>query len=477
MQKNGDSDRVIAVDLDGTLTQTDTLYESVFSLLREKPHYLFAMPFWLMQGKANFKAKVAERVELDVTTLPYNEYLIKWLKEQRASGKKLVLCTATNERIANAVATHLQLFDNVVSSDAFHNIKGANKRKVLEKLFGLKGYDYVGNSTDDLTVWAGAQQAIVVNANQALVNKAEQTTILSKVFSPKPVKLSQFSKILRVHQWVKNVLLFVPMLAAHQIYDTQAIFTLIIAFFSFSLCASATYIINDLLDLNSDRKHPSKRYRPFAAASVPIAMGAVLVPIFVIASLALGIMVGPAFITWLVIYFILTCAYSFYLKRLALIDCLTLAILYTIRIIAGAAAIELTLSMWILAFSLFIFQSLAFLKRYSELLTQKAVGTDKAHGRDYLFKDSSLIQSIGISTGIAATVVLALYLNSDKVLNSYAHPQLTWLAVPLTLFWISFAWLEAHRGKMHDDPVLFAIKNKVSLSLFLLIFIVFVLAI
>lgn len=454
---------VIAVDLDGTLTLTDTLHESVVALVHDKPLLMFALPFWLLEGKAALKARVAERVELDVETLPYNKPLIDWLKEERASGKRIVLCSATNERIAHAVADHLQLFDEVIASNAATNIKSDQKRKALEERFGIKGYDYAGNSSADIAVWTGAAQAIVVNASVAVKNKAVQVATVSKVFPSKAITLADWRRVFRVHQWLKNALLFVPLLAAHQIGNIQSLSTLILAFISFSLCASAVYMTNDLLDLESDRRHPRKRSRPFASAAFPIALGAVLAPLCAISSLALGLMVGSTFLAWLILYFVLTTAYSLALKRIALVDCLTLAALYTLRIIAGAAAVSVPLSFWLLAFSVFIFLSLAFVKRYAELQVQEQAGNSHAHGRGYAVSDAPLVQTLGITAGYAAVLVLALYLHGETVTALYAQPVLIWFAVPLLLFWISWVWMKAHRGEMHDDPIVFSIKDKTSL--------------
>jgi len=476
MEYNTDNNRVIAVDLDGTLTYTDTLHESVVALVRDNPLSLFMLPFWLFKGKAALKAKVANSVDLDVTTLPYNQPLIDWLKENRSAGKKIVLCTAANDRIAQAVSQHLQLFDEVIASDSITNIKSNNKRKALEKRYGLKGYDYAGNSSADIEVWAGSAKAIVVNASNAVKEKASRVACVSKVFSPQPINMSLWRKVFRVHQWLKNTLLFVPLLASHQLDNIQSLFTLILAFFSFSICASAVYIINDLLDLESDRIHPRKRLRPFALAAVPIAVGAVIAPIFAIASLLLGLMVGAAFTAWLVIYFVLTNAYTLQLKRYALIDCLTLAALYTLRIIAGAAAVSITLSFWLLAFSVFIFLSLAFVKRYAELQVQAGIGNSHAHGRGYAVTDAPLIQTLGITAGYAAVLVLALYLNSETVITLYYRPELIWFSVPLMLFWLSWVWMKAHRGEMHDDPIVFTIKDKASLSVASIITALFLIA-
>lgn len=454
---------VIAVDLDGTLTYTDTLHESVIALIRDKPLHLFKLPFWLIQGKAAFKDNVARNVNLDVTTFPYNQQLIEWLNENRSSGKKIVLCTAANERIANAVVDYLQLFDEVIASDSNNNVKSSTKRRVLEDRYGKKGYIYAGNSRADLEVWAGSAQAIVVNASDAVKDKAALISEVYKVFPQQPITNSQWLKVLRVHQWLKNALLFVPLLAAHQYENFQSVLTLILAFVSFSFCASAVYVANDLLDLESDRRHPRKRLRPFAVAATPIAIGTLMAPVLAIVSLLLGMMVGAKFVAWLTIYLVLTSAYSLSLKRYALIDCLTLAALYTMRIEAGAAAVAIPLSFWLLAFSVFIFLSLAFVKRYSELQVLAGIGNNHAHGRGYAVTDAPLIQTLGISAGYAAVLVLALYLNSETVASMYSQPELIWIAAPLILFWVSWVWLKAHRGEMHDDPIIFAIKDKASL--------------
>lgn len=470
------TDIVIAVDLDGTLTLTDTLHESALCLLRNRPINVLALPFWLLGGKAALKAKVADNVDLNVTTLPYNSALIEWLKEERIAGKRIVLCTAADERVAQAIADPLGLFDEVLASDGTTNNAGINKRAALEAKYGAKGYDYAGNSAADIVVWAGARQAIVVNASDAITKQAAQVATVSKVFPPQSVTLSHWLKMLRVHQYLKNLLLFVPLLAAHQLSDVQSLSRLILAFVSFSLCASAVYMANDLFDLESDRKHLRKRHRPFACAALPIKVGVVLAPLFVIASLLLGLVVGTAFTAWLVVYFSLTCAYSLWLKRLALIDCLTLAALYTLRIIAGAAAVAITLSFWLLAFSVFIFLSLAFVKRYAELQVQADAGNSHAQGRGYAVTDAPLIKTLGITAGYAAVLVLALYLHGETVVQLYKTPFLIWFAVLTLLFWISWVWMKAHRGEMHDDPIVFAIKDKASLIAAALIVASFVLA-
>lgn len=468
---------VIVVDLDGTLVLSDTLHESILLLLKQASASILFMPFWLLSGKATFKSKLAESVSLNVDLLPYNQELIDWLTKQRACGKKIVLSTAADHKIARAVAEHLALFDEVFASDGKTNQAGSNKRLILDERFGPNSWDYAGNSKVDLDVWTAANHAIVVNADDIIVKKAKQNGNVSLVIPPAAVTPDVWLKVIRIHQWLKNLLLFIPLLAAHQIGDFDAFITLLIAFFSFSFCASAVYIANDLLDLDSDRQHPRKRLRAFARGIVSIKAGFFLVPILAFLSLFMSLAVGSDFTAWLLFYFAVTTAYSLWLKKLVLVDCLTLAGLYTIRIVAGAAAVSVTLSFWLLAFSVFIFLSLAFVKRFAELDTQIQAGSNKAHGRGYLVSDKSLIQTLGVTAGYAAALVLALYLQSDSVLALYAQPKLIWLAVPLMLFWVSWIWMKAHRGQMHDDPIVFAIYDKASLSVAALIVLCFLMAI
>ena len=266
-----------------------------------------------------------------------------------------------------------------------------------------------------------------------------------------------------MHQWLKNLLLFVPLFAAHQFSNHEVWLSLLLAFLSFSLCASTVYIANDLLDLESDRLHPRKRKRPFASGAVPAYVGVLLAPCLLIVSLALATLVGGNFLSWLILYFLLTCAYSFGLKRLMMLDCLTLAMLYTLRIVAGTAAAGLAHSFWLLAFSVFLFLSLAFVKRYAELEIKHLDGKEKVHGRGYYTTDAPLIQTMGVTSGYVSVLVLALYLNSEAILKLYRTPEYIWGAVPVTLFWISWMWMQAHRGNMHDDPLVFAVKDKASL--------------
>lgn len=269
--------------------------------------------------------------------------------------------------------------------------------------------------------------------------------------------------MLRVHQWLKNLLLFVPLFAAHLWASMETWVVLLAAFFSFSLCASLVYVVNDLLDLEYDRQHPQKCKRAFASGLLPTKAGLALVPFLLFAAMWMAYCVGTVFLFWLFVYCLLACIYSWRFKQAVLIDCLVLAMLYTLRIIAGAAAVGISLSFWLLAFSVFFFLSLAFVKRYSELESLLSEGKEEVLGRSYNTKDIPLIQIFGITSGYTAVLILALYLNSDAVLKLYRRPEMVWAAVPLCLFWVSWIWMQAHRGQIQEDPFMFAIQDKTSL--------------
>lgn len=453
----------LVVDLDGTLICTDMLHESAVKMVRDRPFAALQIPYWLLQGKAVLKQQLAHHVDFDASLLPYHEPFLDWLRAQHAAGRRLVLCTASDLRIASAIAAHLGIFEEVMASDGAVNLAGEAKAQALRARLGARGFDYAGNSTADLAVWRGARRAIVVNASPQLSRQAAECCEIEQVFVRKPWQWSVLRRLLRVHQWLKNILLWMPLLAAHRLMEPGAGGPMLLAFLAFSLCASSVYVANDLFDLESDRAHPRKRQRPFASGAAPLWLGVVLLPLLWGASLALASCVGGTFAPWLLFYFALTWAYSLVLKRLLLVDCLTLAILYTLRIVAGAAAAGLALSFWLLAFSVFLFLSLAFVKRYAELELQLTNGKTKAHGRGYHTGDASIIQTFGVVSGYSSAVVLALYLNSEAVLKLYRTPACVWGAVLVVLFWISWMWMQAHHGKMHDDPLVFAVKDKTSL--------------
>jgi 4-hydroxybenzoate polyprenyltransferase/phosphoserine phosphatase len=453
----------LVVDLDGTLVRTDTLQEALLGLVRNNPGDTLHLLGWLRAGRAHLKEQLAKRSDLGVHTLPLNNELVTWLHDQKATGRRIVLATGADSSIAIGIAQRLGIFDEIFSSDGTHNFTGAKKAVALQTRFGDKGFDYVGDSQKDLPVWQHARQAILVNATRSVAKRASAVCEVTQVF-PSPSRGPRvWVRMLRVHQWLKNLLLFTPFLAAHQTTNLPQLLHLGIAFMAFSIGASAVYLANDLLDLESDRRHPRKARRAFASGKVPLWVGALLAPTFLVIGIGLAAFVGTTFLQWLLAYVAITGAYSLGLKRIAIIDCLVLAMLYTLRVIAGAAASNTPLSFWLLAFSIFLFLSLAFVKRYAELQSHILEGKDEAHGRGYMTSDAPIVQLLGVTSGFAAVLILALYLNSTAVHDLYKSPQMVWGAVPVMLYWVSWIWLKAHRGEMHDDPLIFAVREPESL--------------
>lgn len=454
----------LVIDLDGTLLRTDLLHESALQLLRDVPQLAFALPAWLAGGKAVMKRRIADRVSLDARTLPYDERVVAWIKEQRESGRTIVLCTASDAKFARQIAEHLRLFDDVIASDGTTNLSAQRKADVLSARFGERGFDYAGNSRADLPVWKQSRNAIVVAAPCAVSEAARRVATVEREFERPAAGLRAWLKALRLHQWLKNLLLFVPLLGAHQIFSIPLLKDAAIAFVSFGLCASSVYVLNDLMDLESDRRHPRKRTRPFASGVLSLLAGVAACAFLLVSSVAIAAMVRSAFVMWLGVYLLVTIAYTFWLKRKALVDVLSLAGLYTMRIIAGGAAVALPASFWLLAFSMFLFLSLAFVKRYSELKALLEQGEHEAHGRGYRAGDLNLVEVMGVVAGFCAVMVMALYINGETVVRLYPNAELMWLTVPILLYWISRMWLKAHRGEMHDDPVLYAVRDPVSLA-------------
>jgi 4-hydroxybenzoate polyprenyltransferase len=467
----------LVVDLDGTLVQTDLLLESFFVLMRRNPLYLILLPVWLLKGKAYLKEQISLRAKVDVSVLPYNQKLLDHLKIQRAQGRRLVLATASNERMARDLADYLQIFDRTFASSNSINLSGRHKRDLLVREFGEKGFDYAGNSRSDLSVWGSARKAVLVNCSKRVSRAAARTALVETVFDRRKSWLRPYLRALRLHQWLKNLLVFVPLVMAHRFFEVDLLANASLAFVAFGLCASGLYLVNDLLDLSADRHHPNKRRRPFAAGELsPLwALGSLpcLLGFSVFVSLSLP---GP-FLELLVIYALLNLGYSFSLKKFVLLDVVILAGLYTLRVMAGSAAIDEWPSPWLLAFSTFLFLSLALVKRYAELVTMSAAYGENVRVRGYRVIDKELVASMGSGSGYIAVLVLAIYISSGVAEIHYVRHHLVWFLCPLLLYWISYLWLRAHRGEMHDDPLIFAVKNWVSRLIILVGAIVFALAI
>jgi 4-hydroxybenzoate polyprenyltransferase/phosphoserine phosphatase len=452
----------LVVDLDGTLVKSDLLVESLVALLRRNPLYLFLLPLWLLQGTASLKRQVSRRITLEVSLLPYHSRLLEYLRTQRSRGRRLILATGADEPLARQVAEHLQLFDLVISSNGITNLSPRRKRDRLVKEFGEQGFDYAGNARGDLPVWRSARKAIVVNPQLSARLAADRVAEVEEVVDDRQGPTLLYPRALRLHQWLKNLLIFVPLVASHRVTDPALLGRASLAFLAFGICASSGYVLNDLLDLAADRRHPHKRLRPFAAGDLPLLSGLVWIPLLFGLSALLGLFLPPAFLGILVLYYGLSLAYSLYLKRFVLLDVILLAGLYTIRVMAGSAAVTIWPSPWLLAFSMFLFLSLALVKRYAELASIGAPAAETPTVRGYLAGDRELVASLGTASGYVAVLVLAIYIASGAAKLRYSRHELIWLLCPLLLYWISYVWLVAHRGGMDDDPLVFALRDRVS---------------
>jgi 4-hydroxybenzoate polyprenyltransferase/phosphoserine phosphatase len=454
----------LVVDLDGTLLHSDMLLETGLQFLRQQPWQALRPLRWLLAGKVRLKQELAQRSAIDVTTLPYNQAVLALLQAERARGRRIVLATASHMLLARRIADHLQLFDEVLASEHEVNLSAQRKRDCLLQRFGARGFDYMGNSRDDLPVWGAARLAYVVNASGAVSARAHANGNVAACMPAAALSLRVLRKALRLHQWAKNFLIFLPLLAAHVALQPARLLPALLAFLCFSLCASSVYLLNDLLDLQDDRQHQSKRLRPCASGQLPLAAGVLGAPLLLAAAALLAAWLPWQFGAVLAGYYALTLAYSLSFKRVMALDIITLAMLYTLRLVAGAKAVQVALTFWMLAFSMALFLSLALVKRYAELReARQRASLAPVPGRGYGPDDLEMIASLGAAAGYMAVLVLGLYTQDHATVALYRQPQLIWLACPLLLFWVTRTWLLTHRGQMHDDPVVFAIKDKTSL--------------
>lgn len=453
----------VYVDLDGTLVHTDLLVESALRFVVSRPLQSYRLLIWVAKGKAHLKAQLASRIELDPSSLPYNAPLLEHLADLAANGSPLYLATAANKVYAEAVARHLGVFSGVLASDEHTNLSGARKRDAIERAAGGK-FIYVGNSADDLPIWSRSSGALAVEASPSVLRAlgAQRVPVLAR-FDRNVNRLGALLRALRPHQWLKNLLVLLPVLP---IVGAMPLGPMLIntawAFLAFCACASAIYLVNDMADLAADRAHPRKRKRPFAAGEISPLLGlAAVLALLVLAGL-LAVGLGGAFVLALGVYLALTLAYTFGLKQYPIVDVLILAMLYTLRVLAGAAAIRVVPSFWILAFSMFMFFSLALAKRFVELDAVSAT-TPGVGARGYRPRDMPSIFSMGIVSGYMAVLVVALYINSPDITGRYGQVSMLWGLCPLLMLWVSRIWLKAARSEVHDDPLVFALTDRASL--------------
>ena len=455
--------RPLCVDLDGTLVKSDTLIDSLLVLLRTRPLLALSLPARVLRGKAAFKAWVTQQVSLDVVHLPYNRKLLHFLHQERMRGRAIYLATGADERLAERVAGHLGIFTGVLGSDGATNLTGNRKLDSLRSRLGAGEFDYIGNDTPDLPLLARATEPQVANPSLRLRLKLRRRGIRpARTFEERGRLLESAIKALRPHQWAKNLLIFLPLLLAHTV-AVRGFSAALLAFCCFSLAASATYIVNDLLDIEADRRHPTKRQRPFASGDLSAFTGLAIVAVFLLLALTGARLLPVAFLGWLLLYLATTLAYSMVLKRVVLVDVVVLSGLYTLRLLAGSAATSSHISAWLAGFSVFLFFSLAIVKRFAELENLRSSGLPPRNGRGYLVADIDQLRSFGTSSAFAATVVFAIYISSKEVMTLYRHPERLWLIMPLMILWLCRVWLLAARGNLNEDPLVFALTDKMSL--------------
>jgi len=468
----------LCVDLDGTLVRTDTLHESLLAMVRANPLVLFLLPLWLLRGRAGFKRQVASRVCLDAAALPYNQPFLEYLQAQQKMGRKLILVTAADEDIARNVAAHLGIFGSVLASSGGVNLKGAAKRKALVNAFGQGQFDYAGDSRADLAVWDSARRTIVVSNSSGFIAKVRRLRTVEREFQSPGASPRTILRAIRYKQWVKNILVFVPAIAAHQIFVAAVMIPATLAFVCFCLAASAGYLVNDLMDLSADRFHPEKKLRPFAAGALAPWMGVAILLLFLVAAALLsGFLLPAVFSASLAAYLVTTVAYSLYLKKELLLDVVVLAGLYSLRVFAGGTATDVYLSPWLVAFTVFFFLSLALVKRVSELQGIRKTGEQATRRRAYSVDDLEPLTIMGVASGYISCFIVALYMNSPEMSRQYHNPRWLWMICPIAIYWVSRVWLLAHRGEVNEDPVLFATHDHASYLLLSLAIVVFALAI
>lgn len=467
-QEISDNDIPLVVDLDGTLINTDLLYEGIAALVKKNFLNVILVLLWFLKGKVYLKNKISQIAEVHLDLLPYNNQLLGFLRKESANGRPIVLATASPVCYAIEITKIYPIFEQAYGTEKV-NLKGKNKLHLLTDLFGEKKFDYIGNSNSDLIIFASSRYSYLVNATSSLEKATKKISNLQSNWKYRHRTLGNFLKAIRPYQWVKNFLVFVPIITAHKFNSLHLIIQSFCAFIAFSIVASSGYIINDLADLNSDRSHPRKQYRPFASGRLSILSGAILSLVLFGGGMIIATQINYVFVIILFSYFTVSISYSLYFKKMVLYDVFILALLYSIRVFAGGEVISVQLSFWLIAFSTLIFLSLAFVKRYSELMKVDSKAGLISRGREYFFEDLHLLQVMGIVSGFSSVIVFSLYINSPEVAFLYSQPKTLWAISLLFLFWISRIWLVTIRGKMTDDPIIFAIKDKTSYCIFFLV--------
>jgi 4-hydroxybenzoate polyprenyltransferase len=456
----------LVLDLDDALLRTDLLHETAVAYVKANPLRAFDIVVWLLKGKAVLKRKLSERVPLDIGSLPVNEELVEFARRAHADGREVGIATAADAFLALRIARRFEFVSFVVASDGITSLKGKRKAAVLKQRFPA-GFAYAGDSRADLAVWAEASSIVLANASERTALKARGLNKpVEAEFNEQGLGLRGWAKALRAHQWAKNALVFVPMLLSGMSADPIAVASAAVAFVAMCLMASGTYLINDLFDLADDRTHWSKHSRPLASGALRIKHGVPLALGLIASSFALGAWLGLPSLAVLATYMVTTLAYSFYLKRQPIVDAFTLAALFTLRLGLGITAVGCTASPWLLVFSMFLFTSLSFAKRQTEIQKSIANGLDGISSRGYLAGDAGIVLGLGLATAMSAITIMVLYIMNDVYsAEFYRQPLLLWVLPAALYMWLCRIWLLCHRHQLNDDPVAFAVGDRISIGL------------
>jgi 4-hydroxybenzoate polyprenyltransferase len=470
----------LVVDLDGTLIKVDSLHEAFIQLVSKQPLNALRGLLMLMQGarsqgRAAFKANIANYILPDAKTIPINNSVLAAIRQARLEGRKVYLATAADKRVAEEIASSIGEFDGVFASENGINLKGKAKADHLIATFGEQGFDYIGNAAVDIPIWRAARRALISGASPRLIKRLNGELPDLATLDSREFQIQPYFFALRPHQWLKNSLLALPALAGHD-FNITTFITIMIAFLSFSLGASGIYLINDMFDLPHDRAHPEKRHRPLAAGTLPLSHAVALFCLLIALSVAMALTLPWMFLLILAGYFSLSMSYSLYLKRKLMIDVVALAALYGIRVVAGGVAIGISLSDWLIGFCFFIFLSLALVKRTTEMMTMSESSVGNIKGRGYRREDLPIINALTAASGFVAVLVLALYINSPDVKSLYRRPDLLWGICMILTYWLGRVYFLTGRGEMRQDPVIFAATDWVSLLTGALVAAIFLLA-
>lgn len=465
----------LLIDLDHSLIRTDLLMESALAYVATNPLRIGRLIAWLLQGRAHLKRRIAEAVDLDMELIPVNEKVVAIAEEAAREGRPVFLVTASDDLLAQKIAGRFPFLSGVIASDGVRNLKGRHKAEAISGRFP-DGYDYIGDSAADIHIWRGARKVVSVAPSRSTLSKVRELDKPTTVIEGSS-RVRALIKAARFHQWAKNTLIFVPAILSGTVADITVLLSCILAFLALGLVALGTYLVNDLLDINHDRRHWSKRFRPIASGDLPITIAIVVAIVSIAGGLAIGAFVNLGVLSGLLAYLVLTLAYSIHIKRVPILDVVVLAILFTLRLAVGIAAANVFASPWLLVFSMALFTSLSIAKRNTEIQRTAAKGETVVPGRGYLTADTPLVLGLGLATGTASVLILVLFLIFDAFERDiYANPHWLWFFPVVIFLWVGRIWLISQRGELHDDPVAFALKDRQSLVLGALMATAFMLA-